>query len=114
MPGRTGTPSSRPGPRRPLVAEQRVRAGRGVGEAHPGLGAPRGQLRPLGSKGVPGVKHVAARAGGRGDDRIDVELGGRTRSRQLDRRVGPADVTAGGIVGGVDRDRLDPEPTPSP
>ena len=50
-----------------------------------------------------------SRAGGRGDDRIDVEVGGRTRSRQLDRRVGPADVTGGGIVGGVDRDRLDPE-----
>jgi hypothetical protein len=45
------------------------------------------------------VQHVAARAGGRSDDRIDVEVGGRTRSRQLDRRVGPADVTAGGIVG---------------
>ena len=98
-----------PGPRRALVAEQRERAGRGTGEAHPGLGAPRGQLRALGSEAVPGVQHVAACAGGRGDDRIDVEVGRRARSRQLDRRVRPADVAAGGIVGGIDRDRLDPE-----
>jgi len=98
-----------PGPGGALVAEQRERAGRGTGEAHPGLGAARGQLRPLRCEAVPGMQHVTARAGGRGDDRIDVKVGRRTRSRQLDRRVGPADVAAGGVVGGIDRDRLDPE-----
>jgi hypothetical protein len=55
------------------------------------------------------VQRVTARADGRGDDRIGVEVGRRTRARQLDRRVGPADVAAGGVIGGVDRDRLDPE-----
>jgi len=55
------------------------------------------------------VQCVTARTGGRGDDRSDVEVGRRTRSRQLDRRVGPADVAAGGVVGGIDRDRLDAE-----
>ena len=98
-----------PGPRRALVAEQRERAGRGTGEAYPGLGAPCGQLRALGSEPVPGVQHVTACAGGRRDDRIDVEVRRRARSRQLDRRVRPADVAAGGIVGSIDRDRLDPE-----
>ena len=100
---------ARPGPGRALVAEQRERAGPGTGEAHPRFGAARGQLRPLGCEAVPGVEHVAARAGGRGHDRSDVEVGGRARTRQLDRRVGPADMAAGGVVGGIDRDGLDAE-----
>ena len=100
---------ARPGPGRGLVAEQRERFRPRSGEAQPGRGAPGGQFRPLGQETVPGVQHVAARPGGRGDDRVHVEVGRRSRPGQLDRRVGPADVAAGGVVGGVDRHRLDAE-----
>ena len=100
---------ARPGPGRGLVAEQRERVRPWTREAHPGLGAARCQFGPLGQETVAGVQHVAARVGRRGDDRLDVEVGRRAGPWQLDRRVGPADVAAGGVVGGVDRHGLDAE-----
>ena len=100
---------ARPGPGRGLVAEQRERLRIRPGEAQPGRGAPRGQLGPLGQEAVAGVQGVAARPGGRGQDRVDVEVGGHPGAGQLDRGVGPGDVPAGGVVSGVDRHRLDAE-----
>ena len=97
------------GPRGGLVAEQVEHLRRRPGEAEAGRGAGPGERAVLGQEAVAGMQGVTPRAGGGLDDRADVEIGGRARTRQAHRSARPGHMGAGRVVVRVDRDGVDAE-----
>ena len=93
-----------------LRAHRVDRLGRRADPGQPGADDRAGEVGVLGQEAVAGVDRVGAGRLGRGQDRVDVEVGlGRGVAGQPYGDVGLADVRQPGVGVGVDRDRRDAE-----
>ena len=81
-----------------LVAESFKRIDPRPDEAHPCFCAGPRQIRVFAQKAISGMQGITAGCLGRGDDRVDVEIGPCTGTRQSDRLIGLAHMQGRGIV----------------
>ena len=92
-----------------LVAKQRKLGRRRADEDQPGVGAGLGEVGALAEEAVAGVHRVAAGVAGGGQQRVDVEVGGRADGLQRHRLAAAAGMRRVAVVGRVDRHGVEPQ-----